>query len=413
MTGFITHFGCRISHPEDAKLTRENYAPINKRTRKNSFLPNRSLYSDLDVEEANNFYWEKFKNHELYQYNKSMERFLSYCDELKDDADYRETELKNYIEQQINKRIEDEKWRNRVFFIESKDTEEISFGKKYAEILEKNSVDGNYSDEIKERFNKFQQDLKNIKEYTLSDMLWFKSPTLWKEWKRDNNKNKGFEIPDEWFKEFAMRKAPYYTDEKCKILQERALKNYDANIQYFKSLDSNKFNTEIDLFLKNHPRFEIVDDLNKHQKTSGIYIMILDEYKQIYIGLTRSKTGIKGRIQSHWSNVMPLDRLIWGSEEYSILSIDSFRAFDTTRILIEPHSEFQKTAIDPFGNPKKEKFLGKICNVWEIDEYLQTEEFELINNSFSQEFLCNRCDGGGSSFLEAVVSRKGRPQLNK
>ena len=109
---------------------------------------------------------------------------------------------------------------------------------------------------------------------------------------------------------------------------------------------------------------------------------------------------------------MPLDRLIWGHESYSLLSIDSFKAYDTTRILFEPHPEFQEIAVDENGNPRKELFLGKMCNVWKIDEYLKTEEYELIQNSFSEEFLCNRCDGGGSSFIEAVISRKERSLPN-
>lgn len=38
------------------------------------------------------------------------------------------------------------------------------------------------------------------------------------------------------------------------------------------------------------------------------------------------------RIQQHWRGAHPFDRLIWPNEKTSILSIDSFRALDTTRI---------------------------------------------------------------------------------
>ena len=341
-----------------------------------------------------------------------MKLFLSYFEEINKGTEFRENELKEFIKDQLNKRIENEKRNNSIFFLDSKDPLKQEIGKQYAEILEKNAIDNSYDNELKERYNKYQHDLKIINEYDLSDMMWIKSPKLWKEWKHDDSKNQGFEIPDEWFKEFAMRKAPYYTDEKCKKLQESALKNFDVNMLYFKSLDKEKFNAEIDTFLKKHPSFEVVDDLRKYKTAIGVYILILDEYKQIYIGISRSKNGIKGRIQAHWSNIMPLDRLIWGREEYSMLSIDSFRAFDTTRILFEPHPEFSEVATDENGNAKKGIFMGKECNIWNTAEYLESREYELINNSFSQEFLCNRCDGGGSSFLEAVVSRKERPQLN-
>ena len=407
MSGYELHFGCRIYHPENAKLTRENYAEINKRTRRNSFFSNRSIFKDMEIDEANECYWDMFKKYKLTDYFKEMENFLSYREKLKD-GDYRKVELSLFIEQQISQRIKDEEWHNDLFFLNSLDPIKKEFGKKYKKILESNSIDDSCDDELKIKFQKYQQDLKRINEYGISDMLWLKSPALWKEWICDDSNNQGFEIPDDWFKEYAMRSAPYYTEEKCKSLQERALKNFDANMEYFKLLDSIKFNTEIETFLKEHPKFEFVDDLRKYKTTSGVYILILDEYKQIYIGITRSKNGAKGRIQSHWSNTMPLDRLIWGHESYSLLSIDSFKAYDTTRILFEPHPEFQEIAVDENGNPRKELFLGKMCNVWKIDEYLKTEEYELIQNSFSEEFLCNRCDGGGSSFIEAVISRKER-----
>ena len=318
------------------------------------------------------------------------------------------TELKEFIEQKTNKRIEFEIWENETFFINSENPAVKDAGQKYAKILEENIIDNSFNDELKDRFNKYKQDLKKIKEYKIYDMIWFKYPDLLREWKRESPDNKGFDIPDEWFKDYAMRKAPYYTDKKCKYLQEIALENFDYNMKYFKSLNAEKFNTEIDDFIKNHPKFEIVQDLREYKTTAGIYIMILDEYKQVYIGITRGKTGVKGRIQAHWSRQMPLDRLIWGGVKTSIISIDSFRALDTTRILFEPHPEFCEMVTDENGNPKKGFFMGVECNVWNTDVYLGSKEYELINNAFSPEFLCNRCAGGGKSLLEAFLTRKER-----
>ncbi len=60
-------------------------------------------------------------------------------------------------------------------------------------------------------------------------------------------------------------------------------------------------------------------------------MLVLDEYKQVYIG---QSTDIKSRILHHRSKKKPFDRLIFGSVENSILSIDSFGALDTTRIYI-------------------------------------------------------------------------------
>ena len=73
-------------------------------------------------------------------------------------------------------------------------------------------------------------------------------------------------------------------------------------------------------------------DLNKWEGKQGLYVMVLDEFKQAYIGVTSSDGGIKARIRQHWSSSKAFDRLLWGRVDESIISIDSFRALDTTRI---------------------------------------------------------------------------------
>ena len=163
--------------------------------------------------------------------------------------------------------------------------------------------------------------------------------------------------------------SPYYSDDYCKKLQEDALFNFDLNMAYFKSLDQNKFNKEIEDFINSFPCFEQIHDLRPYKGVSGIYIMILDRYKQLYIGIT--ERGIKERIQQHWLNVKRLDRLLWGDKYESVLSIDSFRRLDTTRILVWPIP--------------KELFKKKMIN--EI-------EYGMVEDAFSPEFLCNRIAGG-------------------
>jgi hypothetical protein len=61
----------------------------------------------------------------------------------------------------------------------------------------------------------------------------------------------------------------------------------------------------------------------------GAYVMVLDRYKQAYIG---QAWDIRARIKRHWSGTKQFDRLIFPDKETSVLSIDSFRALDTTRI---------------------------------------------------------------------------------
>lgn len=119
-----------------------------------------------------------------------------------------------------------------------------------------------------------------------------------------------------------------YTDDWCKKQAERCLYNYDKNIDYFNSLDEEEFNTWLNDYVNKNSFVEILN-LNDCEEKSGYYIMVLGEYKQVYIGTAKN---IKKRIMAHWRETKKFDRLIFGTQEDSIISIDSFRAFDTTRI---------------------------------------------------------------------------------
>jgi hypothetical protein len=153
-----------------------------------------------------------------------------------------------------------------------------------------------------------------------------------------------------------------YTEEWCIKHQRNILKNYDLSMSYFSLLDKNEFDNEISKFIKKYKKFKEVEDLNFYKDKSGYYIMILDEFKQIYVGTTND---IKKRIRQHWTRSKQFDRLLFpmSAVETSIMSIDSFRAMDTTRILVYC----------------TEKTFDK------EDEYM---------NFFSPKFLCNRISGG-------------------
>lgn len=153
----------------------------------------------------------------------------------------------------------------------------------------------------------------------------------------------------------------FYTDEYCEEYQKDCLKNYDINMTFFQSLSKEKFDKEVERFKKKNRKFEEVHDLNEYD-SSGYYVMILDEYKQVYIGTT---SNIKTRIRQHWSTTKSFDRLLFpfNAIDTSKLSIDSFRALDTTRIL-----------------------AMKTNNIYTYeDNYI---------NQFSPEFVANRLSGG-------------------
>lgn len=168
-----------------------------------------------------------------------------------------------------------------------------------------------------------------------------------------------------------------YTPEWCRRYREVCLENYDYNMEYFNSLSINEFNHAIDFYLGNHPFFIEITDLNPYDSVEGYYIMVLDEYKQVYIG---KSDNIKRRIRQHWTKTKEFDRtLLPIYNTKSVFSIDFFRALDTTRIY-----------------------------VWKrkLTEGLERK----LVSSFPNKFSCNRIGGDVTTLLEAMVTINSRTE---
>lgn len=173
------------------------------------------------------------------------------------------------------------------------------------------------------------------------------------------------------------RKA--YSESEINNRIEYSLYNFDLNIEYFRLLSKQEFNKELLNFINKNQVFKEITDLSPFVEVPGYYLMILDEYSQSYIG---ASCNIRKRIQSHWSKQKEFDRLVFGSKENSILSIDSFRAFDTTRIFVFPTNEIEK---------HEDYFISQ----------------------FNYRYLLNRTKGGKLKGLsEAIINRKTRDLLN-
>ena len=179
-----------------------------------------------------------------------------------------------------------------------------------------------------------------------------------------------------------------YTDEWCKEYRQLILQNYDLNMRFFASLNHDEFQSELEAFLKKNKAFVEVSDLTEYSGVSGYYVMVLDKYCQVYIGTTNN---IRRRIQQHWSNSKSFDRLLFPmyAVNKSVLSIDSFRALDTTRIYV---CATKKTYVSD-------------------NKYI---------NDVSPQYVCNRIGGGMLSggllgFLKAGSTIKSRKldQVNR
>lgn len=193
-------------------------------------------------------------------------------------------------------------------------------------------------------------------------------------------KNTGIKLTRENYIERIVFKSPrskrYFTDSITEVHRERSLTNFDMNMKYFKALSSADFNEVLESFLMKNKSFEEIHDLNTVDRKPGYYIMVLDEYSQAYIG---TGENIKWRIQQHWSMQMYFDRLIFGKVANSILSINSFRALDTTRIYAYITSDTfdrENNYIEQFGH----RYLlnrtrgGRLDGLWEAISHGKTRD---------------------------------------
>ena len=171
------------------------------------------------------------------------------------------------------------------------------------------------------------------------------------------------EIPNSIFED-----GEHHTDEYLEVHYKDCMRNFDLNMQFFDSLDFKTFDRYLLNFVKKN-KFKEVSDLADVDGKTGAYIMVLDKYKQVYIGISRASGGIKSRILHHWSGKKEFSRLIYGSVETSILAIECFGALDTTRIFYK-----------------------------ELKWYQNLDEFEAkVVAKFKPEYRLNRVAGGLNS----------------
>jgi len=120
-----------------------------------------------------------------------------------------------------------------------------------------------------------------------------------------------------------------YTEAHCEQLRSEALENFDLNMAFFDRIVPEAFEAAIASMLSTTKQLRPITSLDSLDGAEGLYVMVLDEYRQAYVG---KSIDMRRRIKSHWAGSKPLDRLTFGDPRTSVLSIDVFRPLDTTRI---------------------------------------------------------------------------------
>ena len=122
----------------------------------------------------------------------------------------------------------------------------------------------------------------------------------------------------------------------------------------FNKLNHNNFDKYLNEFVTKY-NFKEIKDLNEVNNISGLYIMVLDNYSQVYIGM--SKNTIKRRIIEHWRKKIPFDQLVSIRSHNALINIDSFGALDTTRIFYKQvESELCDDYLDKIVNEFNDKY---------------------------------------------------------
>ena len=130
-----------------------------------------------------------------------------------------------------------------------------------------------------------------------------------------------------------------YNKNYLKMQKKAIIENYRLNMKFYDKLEKSDFDKSLKTLLEmeENKKLKKVEDLKDFFGIKGIYVMILDKYKQIYVG--QSKSDVVARIIQHWKKKIEFENLLAGNIYEEKLKIDSFGMLDTTRIYIEEVEE--------------------------------------------------------------------------
>lgn len=151
-----------------------------------------------------------------------------------------------------------------------------------------------------------------------------------------------------------------------------------------------KFRKWLESFIEENTCFSRVEDLKEWKNINGIYMLVLEKYKHVYIG---QSNNIKKRIQQHWR-----------SDNYMSCGIDAFRAYDTTEIYAF------RTKVNDTDHEEYE-LLNKIPPEYRMN-YMSGGKIDFhIQNNISIEFDDEKEEVQEES-IEEWIKRKAEEYLN-
>lgn len=86
------------------------------------------------------------------------------------------------------------------------------------------------------------------------------------------------------------------TDEYCRQQRRDALENFDLNMAFFAQIPRLDFEEALTEMLGKNKALRPVTHLMSYDGDEGLYVMVLDEYRQAYIG---QASDVRRRIKAH------------------------------------------------------------------------------------------------------------------
>lgn len=150
--------------------------------------------------------------------------------------------------------------------------------------------------------------------------------------KRLNIKQFRIEFLEEVEKEHKKRTDEYGNERYKEYIHDidKYVQNVSINLESFLKLNKNDFESEIGRIVSKY-HFVQVENISSFKNC--LYLVILDDYKQFYVG--KSERSLKNRMRKHWTAKIVPGRHLWdGGFESSRIKFDDFKIFDTTRIFV-------------------------------------------------------------------------------
>ena len=178
--------------------------------------------------------------------------------------------------------------------------------------------------------------------------------------------------------EFYVERYREYTND-----VEKYVENVRFNMKTLKSLDKSGFEEELKRITEKY-HFVETNDISSFKHC--LYLVVLDEYKQFYVG--KAETSLKNRMRKHWTaKIIPARHLWNGGFEFSRIKFDDFKMFDSTRIFV--CDDIQRIIEENFDKVQDRRI--EVTNTFGFEHFDEMDELAKAERVVINDSKCKYC----------------------